>query len=74
MSKNNKQIKSVDNKVDNRKLFVVRKYVWADTAQDALKIEKKQEAHECWIDDDWKKNKQEPKDCIGFVVDKLEEY
>lgn len=56
-------------KPDNRKLFVIRKFVWADTAREALKMEVKVPAHECWIDDDWKKNKQEPKDCIGFTVD-----
>lgn len=61
-------------KVDNLKLFIVRKYVWAEDAQKALKVEKKQTAHECWIDEDWKKNKQDPKDCIGFQVDRTNEY
>lgn len=50
----------------NQKLFIVRKYIWAKDARQALRLEKKQEAIECWIDEDWKKNQTFPKDRIGF--------
>ena len=51
---------------NTKKLFVVRKYVWAETALQALHREKKQQCDDVWIDDEWKKNQQSPKDAIGF--------
>jgi hypothetical protein len=35
------------------KMYVVRKYVKAHNAQEALKIEKNQDADECWVDEKW---------------------
>lgn len=49
-----------------KKLFIVKKYVWASSAQEALKKEKKIHADDCWIDEEWKKNECQPKDAIGF--------
>jgi hypothetical protein len=49
-----------------KKLFIVKKYVWADNAKQALKNESKQQADDVWVDEDWKKNVSSPKDAIGF--------
>lgn len=38
-----------------KKLFVIQKYVVANTISEALKIEKHTRPDECWLDDDWKK-------------------
>lgn len=54
-----------------KKLFIVRKYVWANDIPQALKIEKKQKPDDIWVDDDWKKNSSNPKDAIGFYSDNL---
>lgn len=63
-------VKSYSNKkIDNHKLFVVRKLVWAKTVKEAIKVEKKHDVHEVFIDEDWRKNAQRPQDCIGFQVD-----
>lgn len=65
-----KQFKKIKN---DKKLFVVRKYVWAKDINDVLHIEKKQSVDDVWIDDEWKKNSQDPKDAIGFYVEKQDE-
>ena len=38
------------------KLFIVRKYVMAKSVIDAVRKEKKIEAVDIWLDDDWRKN------------------
>jgi chemotaxis response regulator CheB len=38
------------------KLFVVRKYVKAKSAADAIRFEKKQAPDDIWLDDEWKRN------------------
>lgn len=38
-----------------KKLFVVRKYVYAKDASEAISMEIDCAAHDVWIDDDWKK-------------------
>ena len=54
---------------DRQKLFVVKKYIMANSAQDALKKENKYRADDCWVDEDWR-NKQkdfcEVESSIGF--------
>jgi hypothetical protein len=53
----------------NDKLFVVRTYVMAKNAQEALRKFKKQEPHECWVDDEWKKgNGARLESAIGFEI------
>jgi len=53
--------------MSKKKLFIIRKYIYADSAFQALKKDKKTAADECWIDDDWKKNNmQEERNKIGF--------
>ncbi len=53
-------------KKSNKKLFVVRKYVWATSASQALLREKKQRPDDVWVDEDFKRNASNPKDAIGF--------
>lgn len=49
-----------------KKLFIVRKYVFAENITQALK--KKPELTEVWVEDDWKKANmfERPKKDIGF--------
>lgn len=47
-------------------LFVVRSYVWATNAQEALKIAAKEPPHEAWVDDEFRKRMADPKDLIGY--------
>ena len=49
------------------KIFVVRKYVVAKNAQDALSKERKVKPDECWLDEDWKKDNLTTKDTKGFI-------
>jgi hypothetical protein len=54
---------------DVKKLFVVRKYVMARSAAEALRLEKKQSSDDVWLDDDWKKsNLPEATKAFGIVV------
>lgn len=49
------------------KLFVIKKYVRALSAADAIRKEKKIAVDDCWVDDDWRKaNKDNLADAIGF--------
>ena len=51
------------------KLFVVRKYILARSAKEAIKLDKSHAVDDVWIDDDWKKeNKNYTSDTqkIGF--------
>ena len=48
------------------KQFVVRKYVMARTATEAIRLEKKYDVDDVWIDDDWKKQNVEMKQVKGF--------
>lgn len=36
-------------------LFVVRQYIWAKDAPSAIKISRKSNIHEVWLDDEYKK-------------------
>ncbi len=51
-----------------KKLFVIKKYVWAESAKQAIKKEKNVVVDDVWVDEDWKKNSSNPKDAIGFYV------
>lgn len=37
------------------KLYVVRKYVFAHSIEEAMQMEKHVAPDDCWLDDDWKK-------------------
>lgn len=43
-------------KNNQQKLFICRTYIMARNAREALSKFRKQEPHECWVDEDWKKN------------------
>jgi len=59
---------------DKYKLFIIKKYVRATSASHALRLEKKQKADGCWVDDDWRKNNTDKlADAIGFGVTREEE-
>lgn len=53
-----------------QKLFVIKKYIMADNAFQALKKEKKHAPDDCWVDEDWRKENRSPKQlesAIGFA-------
>lgn len=48
-------------------MFVVKKYIMASSAQEALRKEKSTPADDCWIDEEWRKgNKDQLAVAIGF--------
>ena len=48
-------------------MFVVRKYILASSASEALKRERKHRPDEVFLDDDWKKEKgNKLESAIGF--------
>lgn len=53
-----------------RKLFVVKKYVYATSAVQAIKLEKKQKPDDVWVDDDWKKENMYKEPEVGFKSNK----
>lgn len=58
----------------NVKLFIVRKYVMADSVAQALKKEKTVAVHEIYVDEEWRKNKQDRlADAIGFSMGETNE-
>lgn len=55
------------------KLFVIRKYIKAYSAAEAIKKDRTTPPDEVWIDDDWKNgNRKELADAIGFKVSKTD--
>jgi len=50
----------------NFKQFIVRKYVLALSASQAIRLEKKTPVDDVFIDDDWKKNQKENTSEVGF--------
>lgn len=51
------------------KLYQVRQYVMAKDAMHAIKIARKTNQHEVWIDDEWKKGQHnELAQAIGFYA------
>lgn len=49
------------------KLYVVRKYVKAYSAADALKKEKRMPVDDIYVDDDWRKNQTDNlSEAMGF--------
>ena len=56
----------------NLKLFVVKKYIMATSAHDALKRERRFRPDDCWVDEDWRKEHKEVRQlqsCMGFTVE-----
>ena len=55
------------------KRFIVRKYVYAESASQALKRESTVRADDCWVDDEWvKQHLRDLNPAIGFDADKNE--
>ena len=53
-----------------QKLFIVRKYVMADSCSQALRKERSQKPDDCWLDEDYKKKMSESlTSAIGFNVE-----
>lgn len=49
------------------KLFIVKKYIMAKSAKDAILKDKKTPVDDVWIDEEWKKgNHKELQSAIGF--------
>ena len=55
----------------NEKLFIVRKYIKAESAADAIRKEKSCGVDDVWIDEDWKKRDEDQRNnrlesAVGF--------
>lgn len=54
----------------NHKMFIVRKYIKARSAAEAIRLDKKHPVDDVWVDDDWKKGQARSlADAIGFHED-----
>jgi len=52
------------------KLFIVRKYIMAESAHDALKRERRHRPDDIWVDEEWKKeNRNNLQSAIGYNVE-----
>lgn len=61
-------------KKSDKKLIVVKKFIYALSAAEAIRVERKMKPDEVWIDDDWRKNQSQDKTgAIGFVVSEYED-
>lgn len=57
------------------KRFIVKKYIMAKSAHEALKLERKVRPDDCWVDEDWKKeNPDKLVSAIGFSIQQEYEY
>lgn len=56
-------------KKSNAKLYVVRKYIKATSAAEALRLEPSHKPDDVWVDDDWKRlANTEREAAIGFMA------
>lgn len=52
------------------KLFIVKKYIMAESAHDALKKERRHRPDDVFVDSEWRtQNPEQKESCIGFVVE-----
>lgn len=50
------------------KRFIVKKYIMANSAMEAIKKEKKHSPDDVWVDEDWKKNNDDKvSSYMGFI-------
>jgi len=56
-------------KKPTQKMFIVKKYIMASSAHEALKKERRVRPDDVWVDEDWKRNNTELASCIGFNVE-----
>lgn len=54
-------------KPNKDKLFVVKKYIKAKSAAEAIRKDKTTPVDDVWVDEDWKKTNTNLPDAIGFV-------
>ena len=55
--------------MNQEKRYIVRKYIMATSAQQALKRERSMRPDDCWVDETWiKDNPKELISAIGFTV------
>jgi hypothetical protein len=53
-----------------KKLFIVRKYIFARSAAEALRLERKLRPDDVWVDDDWKRASSADKSpAISFMAE-----
>jgi len=55
------------NKKKKNKMFVVKKYIMASSAAEALRKDLKTPADDCWVDEEWKGKYLA--DAIGFEIE-----
>jgi len=55
-----------------KQLYIIKKYVMANSALHAIKLDKKTPVQDVWIDEDWKKNNIHLTPAIGFEVDNFD--
>lgn len=59
----------MSSKVNKNKLFIVKTYVMATSASEAIRKSRKLNPDEVWIDDEWKKGQaNQLASAIGFDV------
>jgi hypothetical protein len=52
----------------DKRQYIIRKYIMASSAKDAIRIEKKSEVDDVWLDQDWEKERRKDMSpAIGFV-------
>lgn len=62
-------------KKPENKLYVARKYIEAQSLDEAIKKERTTPLDEIWVDDDWKKAQGGKTEAIGFHIEtQSEEY
>ena len=62
-------------KKDIKKRYVVRKYIMAKSAQEAIRKDRTHKPDDVWIDDEWKKeNPNKLESCIGFQTNSGRDY
>lgn len=56
--------------INKEKLYIVRKYIMAKSASEAIKKERKIIPDDVWVSDDWmKENKSDLTSAVGYSVE-----
>lgn len=62
-------------KPEQLKRYIIRKYLFARSAKEAIAKEKHVKTDDCWVDENWLNNaNRDLSPAIGFNVTNLEEY
>ena len=58
-----------------KKRYIVRHYIMATSAAEALRLAKQTKPDECWLDDKWveEQTKQNPS-AIGFILNRYDDW